>query len=404
MTKLQKIAAGIRQFSPLLQMAEMGMAPDEIKQAVIQELSPFFRNQDILLELALPSLVPEAVNLAKLEADPWAFGMFQHCLDVHRSAQVVAGEDSLRACASGEPAAQQGLSEYWNAFNLEVPKDDLALEEFRYEIFRNIGSLIEASMQPLLRELLNQVRLRDRPADPTDAVDTMDLGNVVAQLIDTSGFPELFAPPPWHVRLNQWRNMAQHHSSFVEGDIVVCRYGRTPSLRELRLSRSELMEVAYKTFAVYGAMKTAKSIFLVDNIRAAEKFMPNIDVRPEQNVLNFASIVETQGFEVIDLRLDEEEASVILRDVSNLDPSQRRFHASQYVYQLWVHMNRPRVTVEYQEKDGTRSLLTTAWAQDCQRIERGEIAACELANLTEIVDLKTGVRIPKTVKPPTEAV
>ncbi len=402
MTRFQKIATGIRQFSPLLQMAEMGIPPEEMKEAVIQTLSPFFRNQDIVVKLALSSLVPEAVNLAKLGNDPWAFGMFQQSLDVHRSAQAAAGEDSLRSCASWEPAASRGLSEYWNAFHLEVPKDDLALEEFRYEVFRNIGSLIEASIQPLLRELLSQVRLRDGATDPNTELGAMDLGDAVAQLIRTTGFPELFAPPPWRVRLNQWRNIAQHHSSSTEGNIIVCRYGRAPRVRELRLSRSELLEATHRIFSVFLAMNTAKNIFLVDNIRAARTFLPNIDIRPEAYVLNFASIVATQGFEIIDLRLGDEEAFVNLRDVSNLDPAQRRFHASQYVYQLWVHTNRPRVTVEYQEKDGTRSLLTTAWAQDCQRIDRSEIELHELANFTEMVDLKTGVRIPRGARPPIE--
>jgi len=384
-------------------MVEAGLSLAEIKESVIQTLSPFFQNQDVLLELALGALVPEAVNVAWLQNEPWAFQMFEQCLKVHRLAHDVAGEDSLRACALWEPATRQGLSEFWSAYHLEVPKDDLALEEFKFEIFRNLGSLIEGTMHPLLRELLHQIRLRDSALHPSAELDTMTLGEVVADLIDTSGFPDLFEPPPWHVRLNQWRNIAQHHSSRIEGNTIICLYGRAPRIRELRITRSELLGATQRIYGAYRAIGTAKNLFLVDNIRVAWDFLPDPNGRPEMYIVNFASAVATQGFEVAEIKLSEEEAAVVLRDVSDLDPQSRRFHASQLAYQLWVHTGRPCVKVEYHEKNGTPNFLTTAWSEDCQKIEQGEIEFGELANLTEMVDLKTGAKVSRGVKPPDQA-
>jgi len=388
--KWRKAVAGARQCTSLLEMVEMGMSTKEMKQAVIATLEPFFSDGDILGKLALPALVGEAVEVSKLGRDPWAFGMYRRCLDLHRAAQAVAGDESVRVCASWEPAVSRGLWEYWSALHLEVAKHDLALEEFKYEILRNVGMVIEAVMQPHLRELLDQVRLRDRYAKPERDVEDMTLGAVVDELADTCGFAELLAPPPWNVRLNEWRNIAKHHSSRVEGKTIVCAYGRAPKVKQIRLSRDELQEAAQRIFNAFRAVKLARTIFFVDNAEAGRVFVPDVDVPPEAHLLNFASAVATQGFEVVDVKLTDQEARVALREVSDLDPDQRRFHASQFVYVLWMETDRRRVTVEYQEKDGTCSLLTTASAEDCERVAEGEIEACELANLVEVVDVKTG--------------
>lgn len=395
MTELRDVLLGVRHFSPLLQMRETGMSATEMKEMVIDLLEPYFSNQGILEQFALSLLVPEAVNLMRLQADPWALEMYHHCLEVHHSALAVAGDESLRACAQWEPAIQRALSEFWSMFHLEVPKSDLPLEEFRFEAFRNIGALLEACVQPYLRELLHQVRLRDGAAEPEAGLRRVSLGRVVAELVHSSGFPDYFAPPPHSIRLNQWRNIAQHHSSHVEGNEIVCRYGREPNVKEVRLTRNELIAAVWRLFNAFVAVQLGRTIFFVDNVEVAKTFVEDLDVRVEAVVLSFAAAVATQGFEVVDLQLSDEEACAILQDVTDMHPERRRLHASQFVYQLWNHTERTRLKIEYREKDGTPSLLTVAGAEDCERIANGEIEFCELANLTEMTDLKTGKVIPR---------
>ena len=390
MDKWRKIVTGVREFSPLLQMAEMGMSPEEMKQAVVDTLGPFFENPDIAGDLAVPALVGDAVNAWLLERDPWALDMCRRCLDLHRSAQDVAGEESVRACAIWEPAVCHGLREHWSAFHLEVSKDNLAINEFRYAMLDNLGAVIEAGLGPHLRELLHQVRLRDGVANAEHGLQRMTLGEVVQELGETSGFPELVAPPPWRLRLNQWRNIAKHHSSQVDGDTIVCWYGRPPSLKEIRLTRDELQTVAVRIVSVFRAVKLARTIFFIDNVEVARTFLPDVDIPLETELLNFSCAIATQGFEVVHARVTEEEASVTVKDASHLDPERRRLHASQFVYPLWLHTSCPRVVVEYQERDGTPSLVTTAWAEDLDRVARGEVGFSELSNLTEMADLKTG--------------
>ena len=123
------------------------------------------------------------------------------------------------------------------------------------------------------------------------------------------------------------------------------------------------------------ALKLARTIFFVDNLEKMKSFISEgeSDLRAEQVILNFVSAVATQGFEVIDINLTDQSAIAILQDVTDQDPKRRRFHASQMVYQLWNSTERSRVTIEYRKKDGSRSLISTAMGEDCERLTHGNI-------------------------------
>lgn len=394
MNQFAKVVQGVRKFSPLLHMIELGLSPTEIKEAVLEVLDPFFQNKQLLVTLVPGLLVPEAVNIVRLQHDPWAFDMFEKCLAVHRAAQKAVGAESIGACVWWEPAIRKGLSEYWSASCLEVPKDNLPIEEFKYEAFRNIGALVESTMQPFLRALLHQIRLRDHAKEPSARLGTMSLGEVVDELMETSGFPDLFAPPPWRVRLNQWRNIAQHHSSYIEEATIVCQYGRGRNVKELRLSRGELLRALHAISYAHLAISMAQNLFLAENVELISNYTSDRSVRPEESVLRFSSAVATQGFEVMDVKLSTEEAAAVLRDVSNVDPYMRRIHAAQLVYPLWIHTERPHLKIIYEEKDGTPRFIATALGEDCQRIAQGELELSTLAKRTQMIDLKTGARFP----------
>ncbi len=56
MNKLQKVLASVRKSSSLLDLLEAGFTPDEVKEAIIATLRPYFKNQNILEELAISGI------------------------------------------------------------------------------------------------------------------------------------------------------------------------------------------------------------------------------------------------------------------------------------------------------------------------------------------------------------
>lgn len=381
----KKALDGVRQSSPLLTFIEQGMSPAEIKEGIIDLLSPHFTNQKNLEEMAVSVLVPEAVSLFRIEDDAWERAMFTRVLGEYQQALALDKNACLEGCASWESKVHHGVSEHWSGFYLEVDKKELLLEEFRYEAFRNIGMIVEACLQPLLKELLLQVRLRRGKANPSNGLETLDLGLAVGELHHTSGYPELFAPPPWAISLSQWRNMAQHHKTRVENGLIVGTYGRGSNEREVKLDRDELFDALKRIYSVFLVIKTARAIFLVDNIDEYRPHIQDIDMRADINVLHLSASLATQGFDVIDISVEGDSVTAVIKDMTDAHAKQRILHSSQFVYPVWLHFPADKITVEFRDSSGEIMLTTIAKGSDCKAVNENIIPSDELANRVELI-------------------
>lgn len=364
-----------------MRLAEQGMSSAQFKEHVITLFSPFFLNKGLLEEFAVPLLVPDAVTLSRLYTDPWSNSMLSRVLAEHRSAAASNESACFAGYGTWEPHVRRGLSKYWSGFQLEIEKkDELPLEEFAQEVAGNMGLVIEASLKPMLKELLLMVRIRTAKPNPTRDLPRMNLGMVVGKLIDTSGYPELFAPPPWELRLNQWRNICQHYSLEVQGDRIVGHYGKSPSQRKITLSRSGFFAAAAKCVQVFEVIKLARTIAILDNIERIHPHLPRTVLRPEQEVLALASALATQGYEVKEVLVEDQSVHVVVQDLTNCPPKERMLHASQFVYPVWTHFPRDSISVEFRDRTGSPTLTTTARGVDCEAVAERRITFSQLAN------------------------
>lgn len=377
----RKLLEAVRTQSSLLQLAEQGMSSAEFKELVITLFSPFFLNRAVLGESAVPFLVPDAVTLSGLCTDTWSSSMLSRVLAEHRSAAASNEPACFAGYGTWEPDVSRGLSQYWSGFQLEIDKtDQLPLEEFAHEVARNMGVVIEASLKPMLKELLLMVRIRMAKANPSRKLDSMDLGLVVGELIDTSGYPELFAPPPWRLRLNQWRNICYHYSLELEGENIVGHYGKLPNQREITLSRWDFFEAGTKCVRVLEIIKLARTIAILDSLEKIQPYLPPMVLRPEQEILALASALATQGFQVKDVLLEDQSVHVVVQDLTNQPPEQRMVHASQFVFPVWTHFPRDSISVEFVDGTGSPRLTTTTRGADCEAVAEGRMVLSELAN------------------------
>jgi len=397
--KFGKLLSSIREHTSLFDVFGSGATPDDIKQGVVDSLSPYFTNQTILDEMAVNVLMGDAIEFVRISQNQAIFELFEYALQAHQQARARNLGECLRACADWLPAIYEGLSIYWNQLHLELDKDMLDLEEFVHECLRNIGSVIEGAMNPVVRELLQQERIirGNRPA--LQEISTLSLGNVIDELMRLSANPSLFAP--LGVRVNQWRNIAQHFSARIEGDEIICCYGRSGHQQDIRLTRSELVAVTKHIYDMFAGLRLANRLFFLDNldeIHARNLLPSHVKIRPEMNILNFVAGLASQGFEVIDFHCDDIGATACIKDVSTLDPDERRFHTVQFVGILWHYTRAPVVTIEYYEQDGTPNFRTRARRELFERIEREDLPPSTLAEEAELTDLKAGQLIPRILK------
>jgi len=399
MSRYEKALTGVRQWSRLLDLHTEGYTPEELKEACTQTLVAILEDASAVDDLRRDHLIAEAINLRRIFDDPWSTNHFCFCLDLHRRANVLNSKASIAECARWELPISRGLGHYWSSLQLEQPKGDLALEDFAAEAFRNIGCLLEATTQPLLRELLGQLRLTRGKA--TDNIEQLDFGVVVSELESTSGTENLFAPKPWGVSLSQWRNIAQHHNFVVEDNIVRIRYGKGERIREFDMSREDLWSLLYRVFRIQLLIKTARTIFVLDHRGTLRGQMKAVPERPDALAFGFATIMASQGFEVIFFEAQPDRARAVVRDLTEMPPYIRQFHASQLVQNLWVATGAMECELEYQQCDGTPTLITIASATDCEAVGNEQIDIGEfgrrvifrrLANCTPPVDLEERLR------------
>lgn len=385
----EKVLAPGSALNPLLAMAEAGVSPAEIKSFVIEQLSPYFLNHGILEELAIDVLAAEAVNVSWVRANPWAESAFLHVVSMYRLAESRDSDATYRACGEAEPSVTASLADYWSALYLEQPKAGLDLPELKYEVFRNLGSMIEANLQPLLRELLVQVRIARGRGGRISEVQPLTLGNIVGELYDTAGYQELFAPSPWGIRLNQWRNMAQHHGTFVKGEKVHGYYGELHNQRQVELTREDLWQVLRRIFAAYRAVKLARTLFLIDNMEKIRPYMPPLDMREDAAAFSFVAAVATQGFRVEDMNITEVAASAVLVDV--VDTTKMRLvHASQLLLPLWSLAESSSLEILYKDKAGDPKMSFRTTGEACLRLNAGEIDLKTYLTFVDFVSETTG--------------
>jgi hypothetical protein len=368
-------------FRPLI---EAGLSPSEIKSSIIEILHPYFKNKALLAEYAVELLPGEAFRVARIQQDPWTEKVFNKLSDIYRLAEAADPGACYKACAESERDILAAASYHWSQLYLEIDKAELPLEEFRHEAFRNIGALIESYLFPHLTDLLVHVRIARGKKAEYSQISRLKLGNIVNELYRSICMPEIVAPPPWGIHLNQWRNIAQHHRTRVSGQMIYGYYGEAPNEREIKLTRDELLYVLQRIYSICEVANTTRTLFVIDNIKKIEINLPeDLILRKDAFILSLATTIATQGFELTDLQLTENLAVATISELTDAAPEGRRIHASQFVYPIWCKVQKEIVIVNYLDREGKKRLTTEAQGVDCKRIAEGEIAFSELANLVE---------------------
>ena len=397
MKELNTIFGEIRKSMSLFNAFEDGATPDDVKQGVIQLFAPYFKNQDLLEKMAVNVLMPNAIEFTRISQDDWALKLFKHTLAVHHEAKNIDKNSCLQACSDWVSATFEGLSIFWSQYNLELDTTSFELEEFLHETLRTIGAFAEGLIKPVAKAILHQVIIKNGEAVTFQAIQDSDFGKVINDLIQKGGYQPFLQIPPHSIRINQWRNIAQHFSARIEGDKIICRYGRPPKEKEIELTRDELHEIAYKVSLIYSSLRLAQQLFFIDNvyeIRALGFNPADIKMRSEAYLVNLSSGFASQGFEVIDFQKQTDEVVVVVKDATRLNPDERRFHTIQFINFVWLHTQANQIVIEYHEFDGTPNFRVRAEGDLCRKISEGIIEPSVLPEQAVLTDLKTNLIFP----------
>jgi hypothetical protein len=390
MDKIEKMLLRIKQENFLIKSIELGINPKDIKNAVIDTLSPYFENNKILIKYSIDLLLPEFINLMKLKQDNWSFKMFESCFYTYRMAKNKNQLKCFESMAFWQKYIEESILKFWTIYNLERDKNMLESDKMVFECFRNIGDILEGLNKPYLKSLLCQIKIINGVTIDYQTIGNSELGKIVNKLIKQAKFPELFSPPPLKIKINQWRNIAYHHNFRLVNDTILLWYGKGKNRVETMIPKDHILQIAKQIFNCFKIQKLSHDIFFIDNIEAIKNYLPNMDdtIRFEALFTNIASGITSQGFEIINLEQNLDEAKLIVKDLTDFNSYERCTHASQFLYSLWLITKAKSLSVEYRGNDGTAKVLFKINSDVCKKFYRAELEFPDIAEEMDIIILK----------------
>ena len=366
----QRVLSKVSGHNPILELRRQGLTTKEIKDLFIEVLNPYFEHRDALEDL-VTVLAPEAVGVARIQERPEKEELLRTVIGVYRASRLANQSACFESCAFWEQPILDGMSEYWSQYYLELDKAGLPIEEFKYEVFRNIGVITEACLQPILRDLLAQVLITEgKPSSPS-AIAELNFGAVVAELYRRPFLREVVASSPWKIPVSQWRNIAQHHKSTIESGSIRGVYGKGKNEKSVLFSRPELFAALTDLHLHWAILRGARTMFLFDNLDKAQVFFGPTRIRDDVLIFQLHSSLATQGFVLVDITRSEGETRAVVKDITDEDQRSRLAHCSQFVLPIYVHIPNASIVVDYTDKNGTPVMRFRAKREHLDQVKDG---------------------------------
>ena len=216
----------------------------------------------------------------------------------------------------------------------------------------------------------------------------MTFGNLVNELLTTSNLGYMVSDCGFGISVSQWRNIACHKNyRFLNGNIV-CNYGNN-LLNEIVLqTKEEILAVTLNIAKLNRILNFATKFFVYDNIDEIgslyQKKQYKAEGRDETWQLIFITKLLANGFEVLDIRHNEENLTVKIRELTNLDYKMRGIQASKAIYDIWYysHLNDIIIETIYFTKEDKPYLSARCKSDICDKIGSGEEEIVFLAENT----------------------
>jgi len=392
--KFEKILEGLKYKSPLSLLYENDCTPETIKSEMLNDFRPYFLNEDSLEKYALSYMVADWINFMRVGiVYPAIHNDIKKVLDTYNKAKQTDKERVIQVLSDLMPYHVEAGNKFWSFINLEVPKVDLELYEFVQTLMKDISDVIEGLSKILYIEqvAINRI-IRKKSFDIQKIIDNK-LGNNINELADCSLNSELFVIGPENLKLSDWRNVSAHLTYSIKNGQIVIEYGEKENKKSFLIGRKELFDRVRKIMRTTETLSLAHKFFCFDNMDLLRDSVQkdDMEVRDESGFLVFSAGLMSQGFEIdyIDYSA-KDEAILILKDLTDDDPIKRGIHASQFLVNLWVLTEKPRLVVKYKTHKGQVFMISRCGGETCEQVITKEKSLSYLAEKIEFERINGG--------------
>ena len=263
------------------------------------DLSSYFEHPDCLpITLGAGGLRYEHAFLEHNRPKPWIDNTLRSILEDFRAARSLNRGLCYQVWAGWMVAIDRAIRNTASVAFLQEGLDNLPSDVIAKSILREVGDMLEGSVQPLVRLRLDMQGVAGMRAAASPPINSMTFGKVIEELSTRTVVDNVYRPQPYGLTVSQWRNIANHNSYEVKGDIVICTYGSANRRQNLRLSIAELYDFALYVNDLSFTHKIAFEIFSVDNMREIAQLSPDIEITDHTSTSTLAYGLSAAGFTV----------------------------------------------------------------------------------------------------------
>jgi len=197
---------------------------------------------------------------------------------------------------------------------LQGNKSDLDFSFLVKSYFRDVGDLLEGSLQPMIRLRLEVWEHLGRRGVLPSPVSALTFGKVTEELLAATDLGKVYRPLPFSLSVSQWRNIANHNSYEVVGTLVSCTYGTSNRPKNISLTIDDLTKVVSECNAIYYAHKIAVEFFGIDNAKELIKREPKVSVSEYSQDTSLVYGLVSEGFSIVHAEREPNKWSLILVD------------------------------------------------------------------------------------------
>jgi hypothetical protein len=243
------------------------------------DLSTYFENPDTLpTALGAGGLRYEYAFLQHNRSELWIDEALRTTLAEFRSARNVDASRCFQTWGNWFEAIDRAIRNTASVAFLQYELENLSPEFTAKSILRDVGDILEGSLQPLARLRLDMQGVAGIRVVGAPPVSSMSFGKVIEELASRPHSGDIYRPQPFGLTVSQWRNISNHDSYEVRGSEVICTYGSRGHQRTIRFPVNDLFDLGNYINNLVFTHKIAFELFSIDNMSALSRYVPHVDI------------------------------------------------------------------------------------------------------------------------------
>lgn len=360
----------------LMDAVSDGYSPDDIKEAVVKVLQPYFTHIDVLNKYAYNSQILSAFEFFfRYDKESEFLQGINEVTTCYKYANMNYNHELWNIILSTYAIMVEDENKMWSIRNSKLDLQENDFYEKMVQIFQRIGNVLEVSVKHIVQELYALIYLQHNGCVDYEKIRKQDFGVVINNILDKGMLQSILKIGPCGMKLSDWRNIAFHHTYTLNDDgNIDCTYGKG-NHNNIKMSMQELESYLHIIVRASNILNIARCIFVFDFIDDIPKDFPLEEASFRQAIKReqFRISLLSQGFHLGNIDLNEKEVEIDMYDLNiNEGQNSRIVHCSQFLLSAWNIWKCKSVCINYFANEGRKICCVYVDGKICEAVFYGK--------------------------------